>query len=777
MHQEATIPDTREFSASQMKRGLVLARGHERLRMDPDQAVSSLYSSRGHRLVLGREAVEVYKVQAGIVVPQRARDLRIKLSPEAIEVSSSEPVQATHTLKLLGGSSSTGFTRSVRFSNRSESAVRLRVVSLHDPTSMNFRRERDPPGEVGVNAFNRGDHVVMDDVGDTTGVRVISFSPRPSTVYMTKDRQKALDLLNSGELPDSVAGMSGAIIVMTEWEFDLAPGARTDLRVTSLYHPSSLEAALSDLGDWTSSLSRTERPAVPAVANFSSSVSSANFAFSWARAALDSIEGDDDRLDKLASGFGLQVMRSEWFERQFEEHKRSQRKDGLLAGAGSEAAASSPAVLETSLFILHAAGYALMKGDKKLAKKWYPTLRKGGLGLQSLVKSGPVSTPSSPPEGWRRRLGSGFPTGVVAEVNLVVCRALNDLAQMAYMVGKGSDSAAFTESKVRLLERVNSSLRDAESGALALNLDPQGRLHKELTVDQVIGLAYYPLDNNLSSSLVHRLLEADFETGFGPRTVPSSNALYYSPTYGDGQLGGYWTRAALAHALLAYSSGYPSIGSLQLEKVARLVLSESEKMGGVPGEYPYWIDPERKVVSSVGSDPVAAARFIEALLVGEAGLQRTPKGLRLSPPKGSKFKWLSLSDLNLGEKGSFFVGRAANQVFSASSYSRVSSEGAKAFPHSEALDTRSPVQALLFWDDSNILVCLGNTAPTDAAATVSIPAKGKPIDRSLFVDVEELHPDTTTWHRSERKRVLERVELRVDVKASSWKWLRVTQIT
>ena len=771
MHLEVTLADSREFPASQLKRGIILSKGYARLKVEPDQSVSHLYSGEMRRLALGREAIELYKVQAGVVVPQRPRDPRVRVSPESVEMWSQEPVQVSQSLRLVNVSSA-GYSRAVRLSNRSDSPLRLRVVSLHDPTSMNFRREKDPPGEIGVNAFNRGDHVVMDDVGDTTGVRVIGFSPRPSAVYMTKDRQKALDLMSSGELPDSVAGMSGAIIILTQWDFDLSPGGRVDLRFTSLHHPSSLEVALSELTG-ASSLQAPERAERTAGPLFASSVPSANFAFAWARAALDSIEGEEDPLDRLASGFGLQLLRGDWYEKEFDAYKRAQKKDGLLAFGGP----GSSGALETSLFIAHAAGYALAKGEKKLAKKWYPALRRAGVGLQNLAKDGPITSGGASPEGWRRRLPSGFPGGVVAEVNLIACRALNDLAQLAYMVGKGADSAGFTESRVKLLERVNGTLRDVENGGLALNLDVHGRLHKELTIDQVVALTYHSPDANLASSLVHRLLDADFETGFGPRTVPTTNALYYNPTYGDGQWGGSWTRAAISHALLAYLSGYPSIGSLQLDKVARLVQFDCEKMGGIPGEFPYWLDPEKKTIGGAGSDPVAASRFLEALLFGELGLQRTPKGLRVSPPKGSRFRWMLFRDLALGGKGSLFIGRSASSVFSASSHSSVTADGARTFSRSGGLETQPPVEGLVFWDDSTVLVCLGNTAAGDVATEVSVPVKGKPIERSLYVDVEEFNPESSAWQRVERKRVLESVQLRTDLRSGSWKWFRLAQIT
>ena len=251
--------------------------------------------------------------------------------------------------------------------------------------------------------------------------------------------------------------------------------------------------------------------------------------------------------------------------------------------------------METSLYVLAACAYlGARAGDKKLIKKWYPHVKKVGDGLAAgMTTNGLIPASSESPDGWRRRLGSGYPTGYSAEVNLLALRALRDASAIAYLAGKGSDCGRFRELGTRLLNSFNEKLRDSESGALALNIDGRGVVHKEVTIDQAVGLSYFSPDQNIASSVVHRLLEKDFETGYGPRTVPGSNSLYYSPNYGDGQLGGYWTRAAISHAILAFLTGYPSIGSAQLEKIARLVHLDAERLGGMPGEFPYWMDPER----------------------------------------------------------------------------------------------------------------------------------------------------------------------------------------
>jgi hypothetical protein len=771
MQQEVPLADAREFSAAQLRRSLFLASGYDRLRVEPDSSVSCLHSSRFGKLVFGREAVEIFKVQAGVRIPQKPKDLKLRLSPLSVEFRSQEPLQVSQTLATFSGASE-GYSRRVKVTNRAETSLRLRLLTIHDPTSLNFRRERDPPGEIGVNAFNRGDHVVMDDVGDTTGVRIIGFSPIPSAIYMTKDKQRAVDLIGSGELPDSTAGMSGAILVLTEQEFELQPGASTEFRIAALYHPSSLEVALSEFNSLLAGNERDQRRADPEPVIRSSSPS-LNFACAWAGASMHSMEAEADGLERLSSGFGLRMLRPAYFEKQLDAFKQSQRKDGFMPHASS----NGPGQLETALFLIQACGHLQLKADKKLSKKWYPALRKAGEALRGAAPKGLITTGPSSPDGWRRRLGSGYPTGELSETNIIASRSLSDLATLAYTIGKGTDSAGFKEASLKMIDAVNSTLKDAESGHLALNLDSKGRLHKEVTADQAVALSYNAFDHNLASSIIHRLLEKDFETGFGPRTIPNTNALYYNPSYGDGQLGGFWTRASLAHAMLAYASGYPSIAGLQLEKVSKLVYSECEAMGGVPGEFPYWLDPERKAIGSVGSDPVAASRFIEAVVVGELGLSFTPQGARLRPPDTSRLRWLLVRNLELGAPGCVFIGRTTAQPFKASSYVSVEVEGSKRYQGCERLETAAPLEGLLFWDQVSLLLCLGNQGTGDYAGAVSIPVRGKPISRSLYVDLEEFDQESAGWRRIERKKLLDRIELRIEVKSGSWKAFRVVQIT
>ncbi len=776
MRQETFLGSSREFLNSQLKRGLFLSRGGLRLKVEPDSGVAYMDSSGTGRLLFGRGGAELFKVQAGIIVPIRQRDLKVRLlSPISVEFLSrpQDQIHVTQTTTLVFGPPA-GYTRKVSVTNPLPSAVHVRLLTLADPSSLNFRHREDPPGEIGMNAFNRGDHVVMDDVGDTTGSRAVGFSPRPSSIYMTRDKQRVLDLLGTGELPESISGMSGAIMILAQQDADIPAGGAAEFTTAAFYDTSSLGTALEGLAAALTRPQDSSAGYLEAESVFRCSNPTINFAYDWAKAAMHSIEGERDNLERLSAGLGLSLVRSEYFQREFEDLKKLQRKDGLIPRTGT----SEGGVLETALFLTNLCLFLAFRDDKKLRRKWYPALRKAGNTLLAAAKDGTVHASTTHPDGWRRRLESGFPTGVTSELNLAVASALNELATLASSIAKGNDSATFKEASMKLVASLNGLLRDPKTGSLALNVDARGTVHPEFTIDQGMALYHLPYDHNLASFAVHRLMEKDFESGLGPRCVPTSNLLYYNPTYGDGQLGSCWTRASLSHSVLAYKAGFPTIGGLQLEKVARVVTSGWEKLGGVPGEFPYWFsDADGLVFGGPGSDPVAAGRFIEATVRGELGLDRAPPGFELRPSDSSTLHWVSMHDMSLGEKGSIFVGRSEGKVvLNASSFSSAGTEDSTKFQTCTRLGS-GQAETLVFTGASSILVCTGSAQGATGTAPVSskltIPMKGALMATSLFVDIEELNPGTGLWARVERRRLTGDLSLQVELKPGAWRALRV----
>lgn len=58
----------RELTASQLKRSVYLFRRDLKARVEPDGSSSWVSSAAAKRIIFGREAVEVFKIQSGVKI-------------------------------------------------------------------------------------------------------------------------------------------------------------------------------------------------------------------------------------------------------------------------------------------------------------------------------------------------------------------------------------------------------------------------------------------------------------------------------------------------------------------------------------------------------------------------------------------------------------------------------------------------------------------------------------------------------------------------------------
>ncbi len=760
----ATSTDSAEVR--QPKRPITISKRYLKARLDPEGDLLWAFSEKEGRLLFGRESFQVHKVQAGVRVRGSKRECKVRLAPDSVEYFSRpfDSIRLSEAFETVTGDS-TALIRRIRISNLAHESIRLVVTTLNDPTTINFRGETDPPGAIGVNAFNRGDHVAMDDLGDDAGARVIGSTPTPRAIYMTRDRLKALEILERGEIPESTAGMSGPVIILTQHQLDIAPQGSEDLVFLSIYDPSRLEGALSTFNEIVSMrgrLPKTQRLPEPFIASSSGDLS---FALPWAAAALNSLEGESDLLDRLETIVSLSFVNPGDCSRVLAQAKATQFKNGSLPHSLD---GTREGVLETALFLMHASLFFILSGDKRQVRSSYTALKRASSYLIQSSRSGLIHTDSSLPQGWRRHLRVGYPKGVLTEVNLTAAKALLEFSSLASFFGKGPDSARAREAGARLLDALVDKLVEPDSGNLALGVDERGRLRRDDSIDQVIACYRLAFDRNISSSLVRRFLEKDFETGFGPRTVPTSSLLFANGSYMEGQIGGYWTRAALAHAILSYRAGYPGIGSAQLLKVSKLVRGA---LGGLPGEFPHWLDPESGTLHGDGSDIVAASRLVEAVVYGELGLS---DDRILRPPRGSELKWLLVSDLWFGEKSAVFVGREGGKVQVAATSGKIKADVAISCQKFEHLDSsNSQVVAVQFTDPGQVM-CTGNLSDHASSGTITVPLRDPPLLSQLFGSIEKLDPSSGRWVGRTSIKLLEKMRINVDLPARGWEMLRIS---
>ncbi len=654
----------------------------------------------------------------------------------------------------------------MKLKNAGTSQLALRLIEVLDPTASQLGEVSMKWGALGVNAFNRGSHVAMDEISDLQSARVVGSLPSPKKLFMTTDRARVRDLVNAGELGDSTAGMSGQVIIVTLHELDLAPSETKEVTFVSIYNPAKLEEALSDFGrlqgDW--------KPPRREGSLIAASSPSLTEAAAWAAASLESARYESDGLDLVESLKALAFVDREGAASVIEGLRRLLRKDGSMPHSSDQ---KEPGVLESAVLLQAVSAYLLMARDKKVSRSLYPLVKKLATFLMASSKEYSLKTDPALPQGWRRSLGRGYPAGEIPEISLAAVGGLTGAAQVARQVAKADDAGRFRERAEMLAEMVRKRLVD-ERGFLSLCLDPSGRLRSDETIDMAVAAYRHGFLASAEQAAAHRLLEKDFETPYGPRTVPNSNRLYFNPSYGQGQLGGFWTRAALAHVLVCYRVGLAGIGSLSLEKVAKLAVEDSVRLGGSPGEFPLWVDVEGRELHGERSDPVAAARLVEALLEGELGLEIGAVTVSVSPPNSSGLKWVLASDVWAGEPVTVFIGRGGGKTHAFASGPRLEVRQGERFAKAELLDL--PVRGLhaVSLHGPGQAICVGNSSAAPLRASVSFAPRAAELSKRLSTPLEEYDRASGSWAKVSSLRVFPTMTFDVALGPGEWKAFRVS---
>ena len=752
--------------SSVLRRPLNLQSQGCRIRLDPDSSVRSLYSLQEKRALFGFEQLTFYKVQAGIVVHAGKPDWGIRADPRSVQFTGKifDGVEVAQRVEFHRGRFP-GYIRRLGLKNGSQSPVKLRVLQLMDPTAAHFPASQDAWGSLGVNAFNRESHVAMDEVSDPPSARVVGASPPPSRFYMTTSPPRASQVVSGGELPDGTAGMSGQVIVISSNEVELPPGESKEIAFAAIYSPGKLEEALAEFGR----IQAGERQQAQRRPYLACSEREVTEAAAWAVPAVEGGAYSRDSLDRYEALRAMTLLAPSDAARALGEVKAAVRKDGSVPHALDP---TKPGVLETSVLLKAASEHLLLAQDRKLTRAFYPLIKKLGGYLLSCSKEYAVVTDPSLPQGWRRHLGRGYPTGEIPEVSLAVAGALLAASYVGRSVAKSDDASKFRERAEMISDRLRKRLVD-ERGLLALCRDSSGRQRNDETIDMAVGSYRHPFMESAEQASAHRLLEKDFDTAYGPRCVPTTNQVCFNGSYGMGQLGGVWTRAALAHAIACYRAGLPGIGSLALGKVARLVSDDAVRLGGSPGDFPLWVDAESRAVHGDEGDPVAAARFVEALVEGELGMSAGSDGASFSPAQSSGLGWVLACDLWAGEPLSVFLGRGGGKPHLFVGGGKVGSKQGK-YGKSERLDIQVKGVFGVTFHSPGQVICLGNSLAASARFTVSFPPRGPDLAKHLSTPLEAYDPARGAWNRTGSVRVSPTMSFETSLEPNEWKVYRVS---
>lgn len=335
---------------------------------------------------------------------------------------------------------------------------------------------------------------------------------------------------------------------------------------------------------------------------------------------------------------------------------------------------------DTPLVLIAARQYYSLSRDRGFLLDVYPDLLRAAAWIQSQRQVGANNTYgllwcTSTALGTRglftwRNIGTTNISGAVTEVNSEAYAALSAVSELAGAVGDAVNEQRYRADAHSLRDAINRHLRpsDDPTALYYLNINPAGRIGREVAGDQVFPVLYAVADPAAASSVLKELFSSRFfvvdSSGAGGfHTVSSSDPDYRhnrpeTLTYQAGEnddfglMGGIW---AVLGSWIGHAAALRDQPDLALEALrASALLTDMPNPRAshtVPGEFGdgYYTDAIRRLPwSSPPMGPYVAGTFVCSSLESFLGLTPRPLGLTVSPRLPTRWDWVAASDIPYG---------------------------------------------------------------------------------------------------------------------------------
>jgi glycogen debranching enzyme len=237
---------------------------------------------------------------------------------------------------------------------------------------------------------------------------------------------------------------------------------------------------------------------------------------------------------------------------------------------------------------------------------------------------------------WRNIIPYYTLDGAVTEINAECVFALEAAAMLCAVAGDKERWEHFTSESIRLRDAMKQYLYDERTGAFVLNWDRYGAFQDNFTADEIFPVLFNVADEKGKRTILKRLLESDFTTEVGLRTISTVDPWYF-PSHGFGLLGGVWPDLTLWFVVALAHNGYVSEAAHWLE-VTYAVMEEGARRNTVPGQFAEWFDGGSLTNRGMYMSPWTGAKYLWAVAETVGGLNgyRTSGRPHLSPliPRG-----------------------------------------------------------------------------------------------------------------------------------------------
>jgi glycogen debranching enzyme len=256
---------------------------------------------------------------------------------------------------------------------------------------------------------------------------------------------------------------------------------------------------------------------------------------------------------------------------------------------------------------------------------------------------------------WRNIIPYYTLDGAVTEINAEGVFALEAAAMLCAVAGDTGSWERYSYEAQSLRGAMMDYLFNDDTGAFVLNYDQEKNYQDNFTADEVFPVLFKVANPEQRRAILTRLLETDFVTAVGLRTISTADAWYF-PSYGFGLLGGIWPDLTLWFAMTLARNGF-------VDQCAQFLGIVYEAMEGgsprntVPGEFAEWFDGGSLSNRGMYLSPWTGAKYLWAVAETMGGLDgyRTSGRPHLAPLRPRDWQWIAAGRVHWGGRRCSYV--------------------------------------------------------------------------------------------------------------------------
>ncbi len=263
---------------------------------------------------------------------------------------------------------------------------------------------------------------------------------------------------------------------------------------------------------------------------------------------------------------------------------------------------------------------------------------------------------------WRNIIPLYKLDGAVTEINAEAYFALEATARLAALVDDPIAWEKYSNEATALREAMLAKLFNDDTNAFVLNYDRDGNYQDNFTADEVFPVLFEVAEPPVRKAILKRLMEPDFTTPVGLRTISTADAWYF-PSHGFGLLGGIWPDLTLWFAVALARNGAHHEAAHWLE-----VIYETMEAGAarntVPGQYGEWFDGGSLTNRGMYLSPWTGAKYLWAVAETVCGLDgyRTSGRLHIAPLLPADWTWTAAVRVHWGGRRHSYVIDAERKI-------------------------------------------------------------------------------------------------------------------